>query len=59
MIIDAKEFIYIENQFFMSHENDISEKIAERIRNAYHRKEKFKVIVMMPLLPGFEGDVTQ
>lgn len=43
----------------MSHENDISEKIAERIRNAYHRKEKFKVIVMMPLLPGFEGDVTQ
>lgn len=59
LIMRAKDFIYIENQFFMSHENFISEKIAERIRLAYTNKEKFKVIVMMPLLPGFEGDVTQ
>ncbi len=55
----AQNYIYIENQFFMSHENLISEKIAERIRLAYQKGQPFKVIVMMPLLPGFEGDVTQ
>lgn len=41
----------------MSHENEISEKIAERIRDAFRNKQNFKVIVMLPLLPGFEGDV--
>ncbi len=55
----AQNYIYIENQFFMSHETLISEKIAERIRLAYQKGQPFKVIVMMPLLPGFEGDVTQ
>jgi len=40
----------------MSYENQISERIAQRIRRAYEKKQNFKVIVMMPLMPGFEGD---
>jgi len=43
----------------MSYENLISEEIADRILKAYEKGEDFKVIVMMPLLPGFEGDVTK
>lgn len=30
----------------------------ERINKAYREKQKFKVMIMMPLLPGFEGDIT-
>jgi phospholipase D1/2 len=52
-ISKAKKFIYIENQFFMSNENEISEVIAERIKEAFKKGEKFKIIVMLPLLPGF------
>lgn len=58
LISNAQNFIYIENQFFMSHENEISEIIAQKIRDAFRNRQPFKVIVMMPLLPGFEGDVT-
>jgi hypothetical protein len=36
----------------MSNENEISEVIAERIKEASKKKETFKIIVMLPLLPG-------
>lgn len=42
----------------MSNENEISEVIAERIKEAFKKGEKFKIIVMLPLLPGFQGDPT-
>lgn len=35
------------------------EKIAERISRAYAAKKPFKVVVFIPLLPGFEGDVRE
>lgn len=53
MIQNSKNLIYIENQFFMSVENPIAGLLADRIIKAFDRKEDFKVIVMMPLMPGF------
>ena len=58
LITEAEQFIYIENQFFMGLENKIVETLAKRISRAYEEKRPFKVIIVMPLLPGFEGDIT-
>ncbi|CAG8441424.1 6591_t:CDS:10 [Funneliformis caledonium] len=67
LIRDAKHFIYIENQFFItSSENDsnyvvknrIGEFIVERVKRAHKNNEKFRIIVVMPLLPAFEADLS-
>lgn len=42
----------------MGLENKIVDKLAERISRAHAQKQPFKCIVVMPLLPGFEGDIT-
>ena len=42
----------------MGQENQIVACLADRIRKAHLAKENFKIIVMMPLLPGFEGEIT-
>ncbi|ORX62840.1 phospholipase D/nuclease [Hesseltinella vesiculosa] len=63
-ITKAKHFIYIENQFFITAtsssdkliQNKIGQAIVARIRRAYLEQKKFKVIVLMPLAPSFEGD---
>ena len=31
--------------------------IVERIKKAHEDKERFRIIVIMPLLPGFEADL--
>ena len=38
-------------------ENTISEALINRIKQAAANKEAFKVIVFLPLLPGFEGEI--
>jgi phospholipase D1/2 len=38
-------------------ENEIAEALVKRIKTAARLKEKFKVIVFLPLLPGFEGEI--
>jgi phospholipase D1/2 len=58
LIRTSQHYIYIENQFFISDKNRICYELVERINRAYREKKKFKVIIMMPLLPGFEGDIT-
>jgi phospholipase D1/2 len=55
LIRNAKEFIYIENQFFMGIQHKVIDTIIERIDRAFKNKENFKIIVMLPLLPGFPG----
>ncbi|CAK8572500.1 unnamed protein product [Lathyrus sativus] len=62
LIEKAKHFIYIENQFFISGlamddtiQNRILEAIYRRILKAHKEQEDFRVIVVMPLLPGFQG----
>ncbi|XP_066542709.1 phospholipase D1 [Hoplias malabaricus] len=62
-IQNSKHFIYIENQFFISCSdktihNSIGDALTERILRAYRENKKFRVYVVMPLLPGFEGDIS-
>uniref|UniRef100_A0A671QAH1 phospholipase D n=1 Tax=Sinocyclocheilus anshuiensis TaxID=1608454 RepID=A0A671QAH1_9TELE len=62
-IQNSKDFIYIENKFFISCadksiDNSIGDALTERILLAYREKKKFRVYVVMPLLPGFEGDIS-
>eukprot|EP00742_Colponemidia_sp_Colp-10_P008039 GILJ01008674.1.p1 GENE.GILJ01008674.1~~GILJ01008674.1.p1 ORF type:complete len:1307 (-),score=215.05 GILJ01008674.1:364-4284(-) len=65
LIENAQHFIYIENQFFMSSlagdtiENRIGQAILDRISRAAQEKKPFRVFVVMPLLPGFEGELDQ
>ena len=57
LISESKSFIYIENQFFISSlagdivKNTIGEAIVRRIKKAALKKQKFKVIVFIPLMP--------
>ena len=63
LIDQADSFIYIENQFFVSStagelvKNSIAQAIVDRIKIAAQNKDKFKVVVVLPLLPGFAGSV--
>lgn len=59
----SQHYIYIENQFFISCadskvvHNRIGDAIAKRIIKAYRDGKKYRVYVVTPLLPGFEGDI--
>lgn len=64
-ISNAERYIYIENQFFITLasvegnvvKNRIGETLVKRIIRAYREGSVFRVFVVMPLLPGFEGEV--
>ena len=63
-IRNARHFIYIENQFFISSQegfwrkvqNRIQSALVERIVRAHKALENFHVMVMTPLKPEFPGD---
>nr|XP_040023762.1 phospholipase D1-like [Gasterosteus aculeatus aculeatus] len=63
VIQSSRHFVYIENQFFISCAdnrlvfNKIGDAIAERIIRAHKEGKKYRVYVVTPLLPGFEGDI--
>jgi phospholipase D1/2 len=64
LIREAKHFIYIENQFFISATNEngqvknqIAKAIAERVIDAARSGTPFKVVIVIPEVPGFAGDV--
>ncbi|XP_048380134.1 phospholipase D2 [Stegostoma tigrinum] len=64
VIRDSQHFIYIENQFFItcaddrSVYNQIGDVIVERILKAHSTKRTYRVYIVIPLLPGFQGDVS-
>uniref|UniRef100_A0A672V2R9 Phospholipase n=1 Tax=Strigops habroptila TaxID=2489341 RepID=A0A672V2R9_STRHB len=64
VIENSKHYIYIENQFFISCADDkvvwnkIGDAIAQRILKAHRENKHFRVYVVIPLLPGFEGDIS-
>ncbi|XP_061825206.1 phospholipase D1a [Nerophis lumbriciformis] len=64
VIANSNHYIYIENQFFISCAdnrtvyNKIGDAIIERIIRAHKEGKKYRVYVVTPLLPGFEGDIT-
>ncbi|XP_017646720.2 phospholipase D zeta 1-like isoform X1 [Gossypium arboreum] len=62
LIDKAEHFVYIENQFFISGlsgdeiiRNRVLEALYRRIMRAYNDKKCFRVIIVIPLLPGFQG----
>ncbi|KAL3508128.1 hypothetical protein ACH5RR_033510 [Cinchona calisaya] len=64
LIEKAEHFIYIENQFFISGlsgdeiiRNRVLEALYRRIMRAYNEKKCFRAIIVIPLLPGFQGGV--
>jgi phospholipase D1/2 len=64
LIREAKYYIYIENQFFISATkpggsvvNQIAAALVERIIRAAKEGKKFKVVVVLPEVPGFSGDI--
>ncbi|KAL3505682.1 hypothetical protein ACH5RR_031064 [Cinchona calisaya] len=64
LIEKAEHFIYIENQFFISGlsgdeiiRNRVLEALYRRIMRAYNDKKCFRAIIVIPLLPGFQGGV--
>ncbi|OXB82495.1 UNVERIFIED_CONTAM: hypothetical protein H355_000753 [Colinus virginianus] len=64
VIENSKHYIYIENQFFISCADDkvvwnkIGDAIAQRILRAHRENKRYRVYVVIPLLPGFEGDIS-
>ncbi|KAF9899008.1 hypothetical protein BX616_003365 [Lobosporangium transversale] len=65
-IENAEHFIYIENQFFVtlaaengnaSIKNTIGIALVNRILRAHRERKKFRVVVVMPLMPAFEADI--
>ncbi|KAK4236652.1 hypothetical protein C8A03DRAFT_45392 [Achaetomium macrosporum] len=64
-IKNARHFIYIENQFFITATSDrqkpvankIGRAIVDRILRAHENGEDFHIIVMMPAVPAFAGDL--
>ena len=65
VIENSQHFVYIENQFFITATSDgqkpvrnkIGAAIVDRILRAARAGEKFKVIVVMPAVPAFAGDL--
>ncbi|XVF62533.1 hypothetical protein PTKIN_Ptkin09bG0015700 [Pterospermum kingtungense] len=62
LIEKAEHFVYIENQFFISGlsgdeiiRNRVLEALFRRIMRAYNDKKFFRVIIVIPLLPAFQG----
>ncbi|KAL4889511.1 hypothetical protein BDV59DRAFT_116782 [Aspergillus ambiguus] len=65
VIRNSQHFIYIENQFFITAtgdsqkpvQNKIGAAIVERILRAARAGEKYKMIVVIPSVPCFAGDL--
>ncbi|KAL8767625.1 MAG: hypothetical protein Q9194_005928 [Teloschistes cf. exilis] len=61
----SQHFVYIENQFFITATSDaqkpvrnkIGAAIVDRILRAARAGEKYKVVVIIPAVPGFAGDL--
>lgn len=64
-ITNARHFVYIENQFFITATSDaqrpvtnqIGRAIVDRIVRAHEAGEPFQIIVVMPAVPAFAGDL--
>ncbi|XP_053115451.1 phospholipase D2 isoform X2 [Hemicordylus capensis] len=67
VIEESQHYLYIENQFFItcasadgrSVLNTVGDALVDRVLLAHREKKLFRVYVLLPLLPGFEGDIAQ
>ncbi|XP_039259661.2 phospholipase D1-like [Styela clava] len=64
-IEESEHYIYIENQFFISYRNQeivkngIVSALCRRIERADREKTKFRLYIVLPLIPMFEGDFSK
>ncbi|KAF2010448.1 phospholipase-like protein PldA [Aaosphaeria arxii CBS 175.79] len=67
LIRNAKHFVYIENQFFITAtgdqqnpvHNQIGKAIVDAVVRAGKEGRKFRVIILIPAIPGFAGDLRE
>ena len=67
LIEQSEHFVYIENQFYISScevegtriENKIGDALVERIIRASQKKEEWRAVIIIPLMPGFQNTVDQ
>ncbi|OBT52063.1 hypothetical protein VE04_08911 [Pseudogymnoascus sp. 24MN13] len=65
MIEESEHFVYMENQFFITScetmgvkiVNKIGEAVVERAVRAYKNNENWRIIILIPLMPGFQNTV--
>ena len=65
IIEKSEHFVYLEHQFFITATgtwvgtvwNRVGEALVQRILKAANEKKKYKVIVVMPSVPAFPGDL--
>ena len=65
IIRNAQHYVYIENQFFItatgSHQapirNTIGRAIVDSVLRAAKEGRKFRIIILIPAIPGFAGDL--
>lgn len=67
LIREAQHYVYIENQFFITAtgeeqspiHNQIGRAIVEAVVRAGKEGRKFRVIIVIPAIPGFAGDLRE
>ncbi|KAK0736139.1 hypothetical protein B0T21DRAFT_289344 [Apiosordaria backusii] len=67
IIRNAKHYVYIENQFFITAtgeeqrpiHNTIGRAIVDAVVRAAKEGRKFRVIILIPAVPGFAGDLRE
>ncbi|KAA8910585.1 hypothetical protein FN846DRAFT_524598 [Sphaerosporella brunnea] len=67
LIENAQHFVYIENQFFITATGDkqkpvynqIGRAIVNAVIRAHKEQRKFRVIILIPAIPGFPGDLRE
>ena len=67
IIRNAKHYVYIENQFFITATGDqqnpihntIGRSIVDAVVRAAKEGRKFRVIIIIPAIPGFAGDLRE
>jgi phospholipase D1/2 len=65
LIENSEYFVYIENQFFISScsgepvTNKVVETLTNRIIRAIEEKKPYIAYIVLPLLPGFGGDIVE
>ena len=67
LIREADHYVYIENQFFITAtgenqspiHNQIGRAIVDAVVKAAQESRKFRVIIVIPAIPGFAGDLRE
>ncbi|GAA5895994.1 hypothetical protein JCM5296_003164 [Sporobolomyces johnsonii] len=65
-ILEASHFIFITNQFFISStnvdqgpvKNVVAQAIVNRVLSAAQSGQKFRIVIIIPAVPGFAGDLS-